>query len=387
MNMTTRLLIARHGNTFGPGDIVKRVGTTDLPLAATYSAAMLLALPWVRRQDPKFLPYVAGLLGLAFLAKGPVAVVLACPVLYPWQRPFWPTLGRNVRTFLKPHVIVPFLVVTLPWYGLCTWANGTAFLKEFFWKQNVQRFVSPTEVGQHGQPFWYFGPVLLALLLPWTPLLPLAVRRAFYSDSARLFLLVWVALWMVFFSASANKLPSYILPLVPAAAALLGLALAEARDAAPWLAACAILLVAFPIAAPLLPATVSSGLSSAPVPHFHWTWLLPLAIAALAWTLDRRGRRMAALLTIVTAATVGTEAMKDSAAPDLDRLASARVLRLQIGSRQDTVCEDWVPRGMHYSLEYYFVPPLPKCDQSSRPIWLLQLKGQLPALGPPKTSH
>ncbi|KTC81018.1 histidine phosphatase family protein [Legionella cherrii] len=30
--MTTRLLIARHGNTFGPGDIVRRVGVTDLPL-------------------------------------------------------------------------------------------------------------------------------------------------------------------------------------------------------------------------------------------------------------------------------------------------------------------------------------------------------------------
>lgn len=30
--MTTRLLIARHGNTFGPGDIVTRVGITDLPL-------------------------------------------------------------------------------------------------------------------------------------------------------------------------------------------------------------------------------------------------------------------------------------------------------------------------------------------------------------------
>lgn len=33
--MTTRLLIARHGNTFAPGDIVRRVGTTDLPLVAS----------------------------------------------------------------------------------------------------------------------------------------------------------------------------------------------------------------------------------------------------------------------------------------------------------------------------------------------------------------
>ncbi len=32
MNTNTQLLIARHGNNFGPGDIVKRVGTTDLPL-------------------------------------------------------------------------------------------------------------------------------------------------------------------------------------------------------------------------------------------------------------------------------------------------------------------------------------------------------------------
>lgn len=30
--MTTRLLVARHGNTFAPGDVVRRVGTTDLPL-------------------------------------------------------------------------------------------------------------------------------------------------------------------------------------------------------------------------------------------------------------------------------------------------------------------------------------------------------------------
>ncbi|MFI4963584.1 MAG: histidine phosphatase family protein, partial [Legionellales bacterium] len=32
MKSATRLLIARHGNTFGSGDTVRRVGTTDLPL-------------------------------------------------------------------------------------------------------------------------------------------------------------------------------------------------------------------------------------------------------------------------------------------------------------------------------------------------------------------
>ena len=367
--------------------VSSQIATTDLPLAVTYSAAMLLALPWVRRRDSGFLPWVAALLGLAVLAKGPVAVVLACPILIPWQRPFWPALGHTIFAFLHPRVVVPFLAVTLPWYALCTWANGTAFLKEFFWKQNVERFLSSSAVGQHGQPFWYFGPVLLALLLPWTPLVPLTVRRAFHSDSGRLFLLAWIVLWLIFFSSSANKLPSYILPLVPAAAALLGLALAEARDAAPWLAACAVLLIAFPIAAPLLPMAVASGLSRAPAPQFHWTWLLPLAVAALAWTLDRRGLRLAALLAVATGATVGTVMMKSAAAPDLERLASARTLRFELGPRQEAVCVEWVPRGMRYSLDYYFVPQLPDCAQRSRPLCLHQLAGELPALGPPRSTH
>ena len=366
--------------------VSSQIATTDLPLAATYSAAMLLALPWVRRRDPALLPWVGALLGLSVLAKGPVALVLACPILIPWKGPFATVLGRNILTFLSPRVVVPFLVLTVPWYALCIWANGAAFLTEFFWKQNVERFVSSTAVGNHGQPFWYFGPILLALLLPWTPLLLLTFRRAPYADTRRLFLLAWALLCLVFFSSAANKLPSYILPMIPAAAALMGIALAEVRNAAPWLAACAVLLIAFPVATPLLPAAVSTGLTHAPAPHFHWTWLLPLAAAALTWAIEQRGHRLAAILTIVIGATIGTVFMKRAEARDLDGVASARALRSQIGPRQETVCVDWVPRGMEYSIDYYFVPPLPKCGQQPRPVWLHQLAGQLPVLGPPKST-
>jgi 4-amino-4-deoxy-L-arabinose transferase-like glycosyltransferase len=365
--------------------VSSQIGTTDLPLAATYSAAMLLGLPWVRRRDAAWLPWVAAFLGLAVLAKGPVAVVLACPLLIPWKSWSWSTLGQSIAAFLHPRVVLPFLAVTLPWYTLCTWANGTAFLKDFFWKHNFERFVSATAVGNHGQPFWYFGPILLALLLPWTPLLPLAFRRSLYADSSRRYFLAWTVLWLLFFSKSANKLPSYILPMIPAAAALVGIALAEARKAAGWLAACAALLIAFPIAAPLLPAAVATGLSHAPAPHFHWTWLLPVGAAIAAWTFEGRGMRLAAVLTIVIGATIGTVVMKGKAAPDLDAIASARTLHRQIADRQENVCLDWVPRGMEYSLEYYFVPPLPRCDQQPRPIWLHQLAGQPPAVGPPKS--
>jgi len=364
--------------------VSSQIATTDLPLAATYSGAMLLALPWVRRRDAAWLPWVAVLLGLAVLAKGPVAVALACPILIPWKGPFWSNLGSSVRAFLRLRVVLLFLAVTLPWYALCTWANGTAFLREFFWKHNVERFLSSTAVGNHGQPFWYFGPILLALLLPWTPLVPLTFRRVFYNDSARLFLLLWTVLWLVFFSRSANKLPSYILPMIPAATVLLGLAIAEVRNAAPWLAVCAFLLIAFPIAAPLLPVAVATGLTHAPTPHFQWTWSAPVAIAGLVWALDRSGRRLAAVMTIVVGAAAGTLLMKSIAVHDLDRIASARTLWMELAPRQDTICVDWVPRGMEYSLDYYFVPPLPPCAQSPRLVWLHQLAGQPPVLGAAK---
>ncbi len=83
--------------------VSSQVGTTDLPLAVTYASAMLLALPWVRRREDKLLPWVAVLLGLAVLAKGPVAVALACPLLLPWQAALsGRDLGRNALAFPAP---------------------------------------------------------------------------------------------------------------------------------------------------------------------------------------------------------------------------------------------------------------------------------------------
>ena len=48
--MTTRLIIARHGNTFGPGDIPTRVGRrTDLPLVASGEAQARRIGDYLRR--------------------------------------------------------------------------------------------------------------------------------------------------------------------------------------------------------------------------------------------------------------------------------------------------------------------------------------------------
>ena len=90
----------------------------------------------------------------------------------------------------------------------------------FFWEQHFERFTTASLA--HGQPFWFYVPVLAAALMPWTPLLMLLARRALYGDARRRFLLLWLLFVLVFFSFSKNKLPGYLLPLAPAGRGLDG---------------------------------------------------------------------------------------------------------------------------------------------------------------------
>jgi len=324
---------------------------------------MLLAMPWVVRRDTRQLPAAAAMFGLAVLAKGLVPLVLAAPLL----------MGRHVRDWLRWRVLLPFFLVALPWYALCYWRNGWAFIHEFFVVHHFSRATSNALM--HGQPVWFYLPILLAGLLPWTPLLGLMARRTVYRDGQRVFLAVWVLVVLVLFSISVNKLPGYILPLLPAAAALMALALDEVADARVWLAACAALLVAFPITAQVLPAAVMNGLSRAPRPVFQAVWLAPAGVALLAWLLEARGKRVAAVLAVAAGAAVGIGYLKTLATPELDRSVSARGLWREIGGRAGEVCIGNVKRDWEYGLNYYSITPLPDCDKAPRALQVLPAAG------------
>jgi 4-amino-4-deoxy-L-arabinose transferase-like glycosyltransferase len=358
-----------------------QVGVTDLPLTATFSAAMLLALPWIARKDTRFLPAASALLGFAVLAKGLTPLVLAVPVV---PAVWW--FGRNAGDSGRPvpclrdlprwRVVGPFLVVALPWYLLCTLRNGMDFPMEFFWRHHFLRFTS--DVLAHGQPWWFYAPVLAGAMLPWTPLLPLAVRRAAWRDRRRQFLLAWVLFGLFFFSLSVNKLAGYVLPLLPGAALLAALGLEESADARPWLAGCALLLAAFPMAVPALPAALAWGLSRAPRPVFEWWWLLPAVVAGAVWALAARGRRLAAVAAIATGVAAGMLYVKQAAAPRVDEVASARGLWREIAGRAGDVCIARMDRNWVYGLNYYSVTPLPECSEEPRRLRLVQSPGEPP---------
>jgi 4-amino-4-deoxy-L-arabinose transferase-like glycosyltransferase len=287
-------------------------------MSAAFSAAMLLSLGWIETGERRRLPLAAALLGVAVLAKGLVPLVLAMPLVWCGRRRF--------TDLLRLPVAGAFLIVALPWYLLCYLRNGSVFLRTFFWEQHFERFTTTSLA--HGQPFWFYVPVLAAALMPWTPALGLLARPGLYRDARRRFLLLWLLFVLVFFSFAKNKLPGYLLPMAPAAAALMGVALAEAGRARWVLPAAALCLIAIPAALSMLPEALAAGLSRAPLPAFQWTWLLPAALALGIYWLERRGRRVAALAVMAVAVSTAVVALKLIDLPVIDRAS-------RCGSRRD----------------------------------------------------
>jgi hypothetical protein len=131
----------------------------------------------------------------------------------------------------------------------------------------------------------------------------------------------------------------------------------------------------------MLPAALAAGLLKAPRPAFQATWLLAGGVAAAAWLLESRARRLAAVLSIAAGAAVGTVYLKRAAAPELDRTVSARALWREISGRADEVCVDQIERNWRYGLNYYSGTPLPECSGGARPLWVRQSPGEPPFLG------
>jgi 4-amino-4-deoxy-L-arabinose transferase len=349
--------------------VFSQTGTPDLPVTATFSTAMLLALPWIARRETRWLPLASAMLGLAVLAKSLPPLVLAAPVALRWR--WWRDLARW-------RVVLPLVIVAAPWHVLCYFRNGRSFLDTLFVEHQFGRFTSGALM--HTQPLWYYVPVLAGLLMPWTPAVAALARRGWYGDARRQFLLAWFLFGLVLFSISVNKLPGYVLPLLPAIAALMAVAFDEAEHAGAWLAGCAVALVAFPLAAPILPDAVANGLSRAPRPSLHWTWLLPALAAAAVWMLESRGRRIAGTALIAVGAAIGMVYIKLVAAPELNRVASARQLWQEIRDRAGEICVGEIDRKWRYGLNYYSVVPLPDCSQNRMPFRLTESGSAPPRL-------
>ncbi len=338
------------------------IGATDLPVSVAFSAAMLVSFGWVERGDRRGLAPAAALLGVAVLAKGLLPLALALPLLW---------MGRSrLRDLLRPAPAAAFLVVAVPWYALIVARYGSRFVNEFFWKQHLGRFTGGAI--SHPQPFWFYGPILVAALFPWSPLLALLFRKSLWTDTGRRFFLLWLVFGLLFLSAATNKLPGYLLPLLPAAAALAGLGLAESAWAPQLLAGCAVLLGLIPTIGAGLPDALARGATHAWTGIAWWGIAAAVVLAAGVWLMARAGRRMLAVGVLVAATLTGAVWVEGRTFPVLDRTVSARGAWRRIEAHRNQVCVGDVNRAWLYGLNYYSVTPLPDCRSSPRAIHVEQ---------------
>ena len=159
---------------------------------------------------------------LAVVTKGPIGLFFPAVIafLYLLLMNRWRELPKMS---ILPGVLL-FAVVAAPWYLLMTYYHGSAFVETFLGFHNVTRFTSPEHAS--GAVWYYFIPVLLVGFFPWTPILFQSLWTALTSNSRErpllLFFIVWAAVVFLFFSISATKLVSYILPMFPAIAVVAG---------------------------------------------------------------------------------------------------------------------------------------------------------------------
>lgn len=212
-----------------------RIGVSDMLLTGCMGSALLCfflgyAQPLKPIQARWYLAFYV-LVALAILAKGPVGIVLPGIIV----GLFLLYIGKFREVLREMRILwgsLLILAIAIPWYVLVIGANGWNYINSFFGYHNVERFTGV--VNNHAAPWYFYFLVVLIGFAPWSIYLPVAIaqtqfwKRAYWRSTHRsthlgLFALFWFVGIFGFFTIAVTKLPSYVLPLMPAAAILVTL--------------------------------------------------------------------------------------------------------------------------------------------------------------------
>jgi 4-amino-4-deoxy-L-arabinose transferase-like glycosyltransferase len=380
-----------------------RGASTDMQMAAPLSIGLLGWYAWYETDSKFWLFDIYFFTGVATLAKGPVAPLLAILIImaFAFLRREWSIVRRS---FWWPGVLLYFAIV-LPWFIAVQHQNPT-FFREFFLEHNLERFA--TNRYQHEQPFWYYFVVLLLAVMPWTVIAMRALvdgiqtsvaewrlRRSHPSkpkpnrpgDAFPEFLVLWALIPIIFFSFSKSKLPGYLLPSIPPITILTGDYLYRMRQRGinRWvLLGHALLCGVMTMFALLLPWFVLHG-AEMPPPHALVAALLASTGAVLLILIVVHGFGVTRLRLATTAVLIVLMFFLYGVGPFfgipdveaskrvihlLDRSYSARPLAQRLASiapANETVAVFRVRRDMEYGLAFYRNRPVVNYEETGVP--------------------
>lgn len=360
-----------------------RGASTDMQLAAPFTIAMLGWYAWYETGRKFWLFDLYFFLGVGTLAKGPVAPFLAGIVVlaFAWVKRDW---KAALRTLWIPGILI-YLAIVLPWF-IAVQVKNPQFLYVFILQHNLERFA--TDMFRHVQPFWYYIPVLLLSLVPWTffaiPAVVDALRscvkdwrtqdpkQRIHQDSFPEFLVIWAILPIVFFSISRSKLPGYILPAIAPFTILTADFLQRRRGErisrivlAPHAALCGALFGVFLLFAYLLPTSPAAPASAKAIAAIS----AGIIFIGVYIVLNRAGMRYLRVVTLVPVILILGYVLR-IAAPAIDDFYSSRPVAValeQLHAGSSPVAVFHVKRELLYGLGYYLDEEIPNYDEHQIP--------------------
>jgi 4-amino-4-deoxy-L-arabinose transferase-like glycosyltransferase len=320
--------------------------STDMPLAAMFSLALLSWYAWWESDRKLLLAafYVFSALGV--LAKGPVAAALGGAVIV-----LFAVAARDARAVLRtlwtPGILL-FVAVASPWY-VAIQRTHPEFFRVFILQHNLARF--GTNLYHHPQPFWFYVPVALLGLVPWTVFVLTSLYEAGrawwqerhaiarHEDALNVFLVIWLLVPIFFFSLSQSKLPGYILPAIPAGPLLVVEYVrrhVEAEDRPPpWLIGAHALLAGGLLVPSVLIAylLLQHRLPWSMVTLVTSVVALGVAVGIAVTLAGKLGLRTLYFVTLIPV-TLAVAALIRVGAPVLDETLSAHPVALQLASME-----------------------------------------------------
>ncbi len=353
-----------------------RGASTDMQLAAPFCIGMLGWYAWYETDRKFWLFDLYFFVGAATLAKGPVAPVMALCIIFVFTalRREWSLLRR---TIWLPGILL-YLAMVLPWF-IAVQHRNPQFLRVFFLQHNLERFA--TNRFHHEQPLWYYLPVMLVALLPWTVVAMNALGDAIRNsldewrvrfapdryignpragDAFPEFLVLWALFPILFFTFAHSKLPGYILPSIPPITILTGdyLNRIRTRGLTTWLLVSHALMTGFLVTIALMFPHILV------LPHH----IPPIQVMIAAGTIGaafaltilvvvlRFGTERLRIATLIPVVLVLVFLLGTRNGPLLDQIYSSRTLAAQIAKIPDApplVCIYKTRRDVWYGLGFY----------------------------------
>jgi 4-amino-4-deoxy-L-arabinose transferase-like glycosyltransferase len=233
-----------------------RVVAVDMTFAYFLSAGLLVFLTAVRRPPGRerrrrmWVFYTAA--ALATLTKGLLGIVLPVLVIGSWI-----AVSGQWRILKQVHLlsgIALFALIAAPWHIIVA-ARNPDFANFYFIHEHFGRYLTAEEGGL--AQAWIYIPVLLVGMFPWIVFAPQSfrdsldfIRRRRRDHQEELFLSLWAIMMFLFFSSAGSRLFTYVLPIFPAVALIVGRIFSQWWEELSrpgrycvWIAAAAMLLI------------------------------------------------------------------------------------------------------------------------------------------------